>query len=101
MYYYVLQTDQTLHKYLDNAKERATNFLTNSTMSAMDWLSAASLNAAHIEDAEEDEEGDDDDLMAADDGLEIEEDWQRPQGRTLSCNFRRSVEISTSMITFL
>ncbi len=57
-----------LPKYLDNAEEGATIFLTNSIMSVMDRLSAASLIAAHSEDTEEDEEDNDKDLMAPDDG---------------------------------
>ncbi len=74
LYYYVLQTDRMLPKYLDDAKEHATMFLTYSTISAMDRLSTSGLNAARSEDAGEDEEDDDEDLMAPDDGFEIEED---------------------------
>ena len=49
LYYYVLQTDRMLPKYLDNAEERATMFLTDSTISVMDHVSTASLNAARSE----------------------------------------------------
>ena len=72
--YYVLQTDQMLPKYLDDAKEHATMFLTDSTISAMNCLSTADLNAACSEDTGEDEEDVDEDLVAPDDGFEIEED---------------------------
>ncbi len=74
LYYYVLQTDQMLDKYLDNAEECATMFLTDSTISAKDCLSTAGLNAVHSDDTGEDEEDDGKDLMAPDDGFEIEED---------------------------
>ena len=74
LYYYVLQTDQMLPKYLDDAKEHATMFLTDSTISAMNCLSTADLNAACSEDTGEDEEDVDEDLVAPDDGFEIEED---------------------------
>ncbi len=71
--YYVLQTDQMLPKYLDDAKERSTMFLTDSTIS-VDHVSTSGLNAARSEDAGEDKEDDDKYLMAPDDGFEIEED---------------------------
>ena len=66
-------TDQML-KYLDNAKERVTMFLTDSTISVMDHVSTAGLDAARSEDAGEDKEDDDEDLLAPDDRFEIEED---------------------------
>ena len=43
-------------KYLDNAKERATMFLTDSTISVMDHVSTAGLDAARSEDAQPAEE---------------------------------------------
>jgi hypothetical protein len=49
-------------------------FLTDSTILATDRLSIAGLNASRSDDAGEDEEDDDKDLMAPDDGFEIEED---------------------------
>jgi len=73
LYYYVLQTDQMLPKYLDDAKERSTMFLTDSTIS-VDHVSTSGLNADRSEDAGEDKEDDDKYLMAPDDGFEIEED---------------------------
>jgi hypothetical protein len=72
LYYYVLQTDRMLPKYLQDAEECATRFLTDVTISAMDRLSSAGLLAACSEDAEEDEE-DNDDMMDADDVFENEE----------------------------
>ena len=74
LYYYVLQTDQMLPKYLDDAEERATMFVTDSTISVMDHVSTAGLNVACSEDTGEDKEDDNEDLMAPDDGFEIEED---------------------------
>jgi hypothetical protein len=49
-------------------------FLTDSTILATDRLSIAGLNASRSDDAGEDKEDDDKDLMAPDDGFEIEED---------------------------
>ena len=74
LYYSVLQTDQMLPKCLGNAKERTTMFLTDSTISVMDRLSTAGLNAAHSDNAGEDKEDDNKNLMAPYDGFEIEED---------------------------
>jgi hypothetical protein len=61
-----------LPKYLQDAEEHATHFLTDVTISAMDRLSSAGLLSARSEEAEEDEE-DDDDMMDADDVFENEE----------------------------
>jgi hypothetical protein len=72
LYYYVLQTDQMLPKYLQDAKEHTTSSLTNVTISAMDRLSSAGILAACSEDAEEDEKNYDD-MMDADDVFENEE----------------------------
>jgi hypothetical protein len=72
LYYYVLQTDKMLPKYLQDAKEHATSFLTNVTISAMDRLSSSGLLAARSEDAKEDKE-DNDGMMDADDVFENEE----------------------------
>jgi hypothetical protein len=72
LYYYVLQTDRMLPKYLQDAKECSTSFLTNVTISVMDRLSLAGLLAVDSEDAKEDEE-DNDDMMDADDVFENEE----------------------------
>jgi hypothetical protein len=69
LYYYVLQTDRMLPKYLQDAKECATSFLTDVIISAMDHLSSAGLLAVRSEDAKEDKE-DNDDMMDADDVFE-------------------------------
>ena len=64
-----------LPKYLDDAEERATMFVTDSTISVMDHVSTASLNVACSEDTGEDKEDDDEDLMAPDDGLRLRRMW--------------------------
>jgi hypothetical protein len=61
-----------LPMYLQYAKEHATSFLTNVTISVMDCLSSAGLLAAPSEDTGEDKE-DNDDMMDADDVFENEE----------------------------
>ncbi len=49
-----------LDKYLDNVKDRATAFLTDGTISAMDHLSLAGLSAALTVDTDADEDDNDD-----------------------------------------
>jgi hypothetical protein len=55
LYYYILQTDRTLPEYLQDAEERATHFLTNDTMLAMDHPSTDGLIGA-LDDAGEDDD---------------------------------------------
>ena len=52
----VLQTDQMLPKFLEDAEERVTTFLTNETVLAMDCPSMAGLMVAHDDAREEDDE---------------------------------------------
>jgi len=78
LYYYVLQTDQMLHKYLEEAENLVNKFLTNDNVMAMARPSTAGLSSLrNDDDAGEDDDDEDDDIIDAEDildGSEVEVD---------------------------
>lgn len=65
LYFYVLQTDRMLPKYLQDAEDHTRVFLTKETMSAMIANSTAGLTSGSGD--EDDDDIDDDDLFGDDD----------------------------------
>jgi hypothetical protein len=77
LYYYVLQTDRMLPKYLDEAEKLANKFLTSDNVTAMARPSTAGLSSLrNYDDAGEDDDDDDNIIDAEDilDGSEVEVD---------------------------
>jgi hypothetical protein len=66
LYYYVMQTDQMLPKYLADAEDRTAIFLTYEAVTAMELLSSAGM-AGPCADMEEEEDDNVDDIIDTDD----------------------------------
>jgi hypothetical protein len=66
LYYYVLQTDRMLEKYITDAEERADLLLTQNTREAMDTTQPAGTSDAEEEEDDFDEDSDGEDVDADD-----------------------------------
>ena len=66
LYYYVLQTDRMLEKYITDAEERADLLLTQNTREAMDTTQPAGTSDAKEEEDDFDEDSDGEDVDADD-----------------------------------
>ena len=73
LYFYVLQTDRMLPKYLQDAEDRTTVFLTKQTMSAMIAPSTAGMTSGSG-DEDDDDVIDDDDLFGDNDSAVSSDD---------------------------
>ena len=67
LYYYVLQTDQMLPKYLDDAEKLSKKFLTSDNVFIMDRPSTAGLTSLANDDNDGEDDNDDDYDIEAED----------------------------------
>ena len=66
LYYYVLQTDRMLPKYLDEAVKLAIKFLTSDNVTAMAHPTTAGLSSLRNDDDAGEDDADDDNIDAED-----------------------------------